>query len=456
MIKRMIIYFLFLSSLGLTPIGFSQVENPQGTIFSSVDNALDKLGEEHFIHEDKVSVKFDGEFRHRFEYRDDFNFNDATFEDDGLNLLRSRLGMKLKWAPYYTLYVQGQDSESFASREAHKGTGFVNRLDLHQLYLQAQSPWEVLPGSIKVGRQELAYGDQRFVGAFDWSNVSRVFDAVKWMYEAKNGFKIDAWFSQVVPVNKSQADSADHSDNFYGLYTSFIPVKDHTLDTFLFIRHNSNEDLVSERTGVQGELKEYTLGNRLKGKKWNFDYATEYAFQVGSRAHDDIRAFAFHQELGYTLSDLPWLPRVGAEYNHGSGDDDATDGKSENFDNLFPTNHAHYGYMDRASLRNMNNIKVGLDLNPTDKIKMMIAHHWFFLDTNKSAWFDAGGAVIRATGANASTTVGQETDLLLKWQASKRISFLTGYSYFYAGAFLKDTGASDNANFLYLQTAINL
>lgn len=439
-----------------TTVGFAQVEDTEASIFSSLDKNLDKLAEERFVYEDKLSVKFDGEFRHRFEYRDDFNFNDETFEDDGLNLLRSRLGMKLKWAQNYTLYVQGQDAESFASREAHKGTGFVNRLDLNQLYLQVQSPWDVLPGSIKVGRQELSYGDQRFVGGFDWSNVARMFDAVKWMYEAKNGFKVDAWFSQVVSVNKSQADSADHSDNFYGLYTSFIPVKDHTLDTFLFMRHNRNEDLRSERTGIQGELKEYTLGNRFKGTKWSFDYTTEYALQFGSRARDDIRAFAFHQELGYTLSDLPWLPRVSAQYNHGSGDDDATDGRSENFDNLFPTNHPHYGYMDRASLKNMNNIKIGLDLKPTEKIKVMVAQHWFFLDTNKSSWFDAGGAVIRATRANASKTVGQETDLFLKWQALKRVSFLTGYSYFHAGAFANDTGASDNANFLYFQTAINL
>jgi len=35
------------------------------------------------------------------------------------------------------------------------------------------------PVSLKVGRQELSYGEERLVGAFAWNNIGRVFDAVK-------------------------------------------------------------------------------------------------------------------------------------------------------------------------------------------------------------------------------------------------------------------------------------
>ena len=80
--------------------------------------------------------------------------------------------------------------------------------------------------------------------------------------------------------------------------------------------------------------------------------------------------------------------------------------------------------------------------------------HWFFLDTNTSAWFNAGQGVIRAAGVNASQTLGQEVDLLAKWQVSRHVDTLVGYSYFHAGAFVKDTGANDDARFGYWQTTV--
>ena len=39
------------------------------------------------------------------------------------------------------------------------------------------------PLSLKVGRQELAYGEERLVGTADWINNSRVFDGAKVRWE---------------------------------------------------------------------------------------------------------------------------------------------------------------------------------------------------------------------------------------------------------------------------------
>ncbi|OGW84378.1 MAG: hypothetical protein A3C35_07125 [Omnitrophica bacterium RIFCSPHIGHO2_02_FULL_46_11] len=427
------------------------------------DQIFERLGSPVSFDEDKTQLEFDGEFRYRLEYRDDFNFNDATFEDDAINLFRTRFGLSLKLGEYVKIYVQGQDSESFADQQAHKSTAFVNRLDLHQLYAEFQSPLEHIPLSVKVGRQELSYGDERFVGAFGWSNVARVFDAAKVVFTPIKWLQADAWFSQVVRINRSQADSAQHDDNFYGIYTALKPFKDHVLDTFLFIRHNLNNEITGEKPGELGQLKEYTIGNRFKGKKslpgrpaGIFDYGVEWAIQFGSRAHDDIEAWAWHNEIGYTFDVLPWDPRIHFEYNHGSGDSDPRDGTFENFDNLFPTNHIYYGYMDFASLRNMNNIKIGTGVTPHKKIKFSMDYHWFFLDTNGSAWFNAGQSVIRPKTAGASTTLGQELDLLANWNLTKHLSFLIGYSHFHAGAFVRDSGSADDSNFFYGQLALKV
>jgi len=457
MLKGLLIFSLILlfsqaSFADPTP----EISHDSSDLFDRFDRTFEKFGSPLSLDGDKRQLELDGEFRYRLEYRDDFNFNHRTYEDDAINLFRTRLGIRLKLCDYFQVYAQGQDSESFAHQQAHKSTAFVNRLDLHQLYGEFKSPWEQIPVSVKVGRQELSYGDERFVGAFGWSNVARVFDAVKVIFSPVEWFQVDTWFSQVVKVNRSQADSAAHDDNFYGTYTSLKPIRDHTLDTFLFIRHNLNNEIVGEKPGERGQLKEYTVGNRFKGKKWNFDYGIEWAWQFGSRAHDDIKAWAWHNDIGYTFTSVPWDPFIDFEYNHGSGDSDPRDGTFENFDNLFPTNHIYYGYMDFASLRNMDNIKIGAGVTPHKKIKFSVDYHWFFLDTNGSAWFNAGQSVIRPTTAGASATLGQELDLLAKWTLTKYLSLLMGYSHFHAGAFVRDSGAADDANFFYVQTSVQV
>lgn len=446
--------------LFLTGVGFSEEKQPEdqrsASALERTDHFLDTLAKPIMVYKDQVKIKLGGEFRYRLELRDDFNFNDSTYEDDALNLFRSRLNLDLSLGPHLRVFAEGQDAESFASSGLHRNAAFVNRLDLRQLYGEAKSPYKEVPLSVKVGRQELVYGDERFVGSFGWSNVTRVFDAVKTVYTPFHWLQVDGWFSQVVPVNRSQADSAAHDDNFYGFYSALKPVTDHVLDTFLFIRHNRNNEIIGEKPGGRGQLKEYTLGNRFKGRKWNFDYGIEWALQFGSRAHDDIRAWAWHNDVGYTFDFIPWDPRISFEYNHGSGDSDPKDGNFENFDNLFPTNHPHYGYMDFFSLRNMDNIKLGFDVKPHTRVKFSTDYHWFFLDTNGSAWFNAGQGVIRSARAGASSTVGQEIDLLASWKMTGHVTLLLGYSHFHAGAFAQDTGNHDNAHFFYLQTSVKL
>ena len=420
---------------------------------AAIDGALDRLGQPVKLGE-RVTMKVGGEFRYRLELRDDFTFNDSAFEDDTVQLLRTRLHVDVAVAPLARFFIQGQDAESFSSSGLTRTNGFIDRLDLRQLFVEATSPWSGLPAKLKVGRQELSYGEQRFVGAFDWSNVARVFDAVKLSATPSDWAQVDAWWSQVVLVDRVRPDSADHGENFYGLYASFKPVRDHVLDAFLFIRHDRDNELRGEITSRRGQLKEYTLGNRFRGRIDHVDYGIEWAWQFGSRAHEDIKAWAWHQELGYTFAAAPWSPRLGMEYNHGSGDDDAGDGDAGNFDNLFPTNHPHYGSIDFASLRNLDHVELNATVKPGKPVTVITKYHWLFLDTNKSAWFNAGQAVIRPARAGAATTVGQEMDLLVKVALSKHVETLAGYSYFHPGAFVQDTGAHDDANFVYWQTTV--
>ena len=49
----------------------------------------------------------------------------------------------------------------------------------------------------------------------------------------------------------------------------------------------------------------------------------------------------------------------------------------------------------------------------------------------------------------AAKYVGSEIDFLLNWQVDRHLTAYTGYSHFFAGTFLQDTGAHNDIDFFY-------
>ena len=97
----------------------------------------------------------------------------------------------------------------------------------------------------------------------------------------------------------------------------------------------------------------------------------------------DIEAYAFHIDGGVTLP-VPMAPRLSAEYNTASGDKGG-DGKFGSFDQLYPTNHIHFGYMDRMSWKNMNHLAFGLQLRPNKDSHFEVTGHLFSLRRQPTA-----------------------------------------------------------------------
>jgi hypothetical protein len=404
---------------------------------------------------DKLEMKFGIESRYRFELRDDFTLNERTYEDDAFHLIRNRLNANLQYRPDHLpslrLFAEMQDSHSFAESQINKTASFTDALDLRQLFLETGHFHESFPVKAVVGRQELPYGDKRLLGSSKWSNVAALSDAVKMVWQPSDWFQGDLFFSRPVRARKYKPNHSVHSDNLYGIYTAMKKIPDHVLDTYFLVRHNRDAALRGERTGESGPLKEYTFGNRFKGETHHFDYATEYAVQLGSRAHNSIAAWMFHQDLGYTFSDTLWTPRLSGEFNHASGDRNPADGTFSTFDNLFPSEHEKYGLIDIITLRNLNHFRIGMDFVPHERVSWGADFHWFFLDAKESAWFSSNTATFRAANPNASRQLGEEIDVFLKILLTEQLDLLIGYSHFFAGPFAKDTGSADDCDFFFAQ-----
>ena len=110
-------------------------------------------------------------------------------------------------------------------------------LDFHQAFVTSGNHKE-FPFSLKVGRQELSYGEERLVGAFGWNNIGRVFDAakVRWQNE---WFGADFFTSRVVIPEDDRFNVDNDYDWFSGIYATTEKFRSTLLDVYVLARNAS-------------------------------------------------------------------------------------------------------------------------------------------------------------------------------------------------------------------------
>lgn len=378
----------------------------------------------------------------RFEIRENnFDFNSALNgpQDASWLLQRFRLGLGYDVNPWLKFYIQGQDvRELGGSRPNDVGVAAAEGDDVFDILKAYVQIGNIKKGmSATLGRQFLSYGDQRLVGPLEWLNQARTFDAIKLRYAATS-FSLDAFISSPVAFTNNMWNQSPFLDNdeslnqmFSGIYlsTQWVPINT-TTDFYLF---HKSDDGNADFGARLGDTSFITLGTLWKGdpkKLGGFDYDTEMAFQTGKVSGRDLTAFAGHWGTGYNWLKHSWKPRLGLQYNYGSGDSKAADGDIGTFQNLYPTNHLFYGFMDTTGWMNMHNPQLNFSFMPTPKLKVMLDYHLYWNATNNDAWRRVNGVTavrpVNAAATSAGSFRGQEIDLTGFYKLNPHVGFQAG------------------------------
>ncbi len=414
--------------------------------------------EKQDYHQLTPDLRFDASLRLRGEIKNDVLFNNALPGNDDEYLL-SRLRIGLTWNPseVFKAFIEGQDARIYFDDQVNETavpTIFADALDLHQAYFVIDCSDISLPLKLRLGRQKLIYGQQRLIGAFEWANTARVFDAVKVTLGNEDDRHVDIFSTRIIPVDHhnfndwSTTGNRNADSDFHGIYyVDRMLIPNTRLEAYGLLRHES-----------EANDEVYSLGTRFEWKTGPFDADGEFVGQFGDFGQGmDHEAFALHLGGGYRAKGLN-KTRFGLAYNYATGDDDPNDNTHKTFDNLFPTNHLHYGYMDLMSWRNMHNVELNAR-TLWGKLDARVAYHLFWLDEEDTdAWFNAGGGQVRnatGTGANPDSFLGQEVDVLIKYPVWKdKVTLEAGYSRFFGGDYLEDLDSDEDADFAYFQTLL--
>jgi hypothetical protein len=412
-------------------------------------------------------VSLDGQIRIRAEYKDPTSYvnTDAATRSDDLFLTRIRLNLKFSVNDDIDVFVQPQDQRVWGQEASVLND--ERNLDLHQGFVEIRNLFSE-PLSIKAGRMEMSYGDQRLVSPLDWSNVGRAWDGAKLKYGPKDWW-IEGFYTvikdplAVAPAPGSQpvgvANGAKEDQDFMGVYFSYVGVTDHEFDVYAFFREFQDNSFTNDTGAGAGDLVDHTVGARIKGKDLGFDYTLDGISQTGRQAQDRILAYAYVATLGYTF-DMDWKPRIGVEYDYASGDHRVGDGKRNTFDPLFPFNHYYQGFADIIGWRNMKDLSLYLSVKPADNVSVNLDFHNFWLASDTDAWYNDNGTVVRPGVASGLPTsrVAQEVDLHAKFTVAKYVKFWAGWSHVFAGPYIRQTstlGTDTDLNWFFAQMVVD-
>jgi hypothetical protein len=317
---------------------------------------------------------------------------------------------------------------------------YADHLDIHQAYIEH----DFGAAALRLGRQKFNLGDLRLAASLEWVNTARVYDAVSLTLGNTGARQIELFASALVAVqpdrfnDQSTVGSRYFDSEFHGVFVTETGFSAGQLEYWYFYRGNGDfGDRVS------------TLGARLDrgSEPWRIDL--QGAYQFGDFDGLDHAAFMLHVGVERQLAFGRWS----VAYNFASGDEDPNDRNHGTFDNLYPLNHAYYGYMDFFSLQNVHNLELTYARTLAERLRLRLAWQSFWLDEeNTDAWYNAAQQPLRRANTDVDSHVGNELDITVTVPLiAERLTLFAGVSRFFGGRYLRDTGPAGDANFFYLQ-----
>lgn len=358
-------------------------------------------------------------------------------------LTRLRLYQNWKLNDRIRIYSEGIFADVLANDEYLPRPIDRNSADFLNLFVDVKVTDNA---SIRVGRQELLFGDQRLVSPLDWANTRRTFEGIRGTVKAGD-WTIDPFYTNFVPVAADDFDEADYDQSFYGCYaTRTFAEGANTIDMYYLGFDNQTAG-----TPVATDFSLHTVGGRLNGK---FEGAPvlfdlEGAYQGGRQSGlgvDHSAAFCTCG-LGHQFGGLAWKPTVWCYYDYASGN--VPGGDFNRFNQLFPLAHKYLGFIDAVARSNVSSPNCLITMAPSKKVNFLF--WYYYLGANQAEDIIPGVAVPSNQNTN-SKDFGNELDFIAKYTIGPRSNLLLGYSHLWRGD--KIIGNSD-AQFIYTQWEMN-
>ena len=391
-----------------------------------------------------------GDLRERYEFLDHPDFSDANRDDDGYLLQRYMVHADLHVGEHLRAFGQLKSSLE-DGRTGGPRPSDEDRLDLHQAFAEGMLGIGTGSLSLRVGRQEVAFGSSRLVSVREGPNVRRSFDGVR-ASVAAHGWQLDGIGLASAETEPGEFDDeTDRGERLWGAYASG-PVLGNALGLDLYFLGLRRDDSEYDQ-GTHNERRR-TVGTRIFGSPGAWDYNFELVYQWGSFGPGDIEAWTIASDTGYTLKQFPTQPRLGLRANVTSGDRNPQDDDLETFNPLFPRG-SYFGEASLIGPQNHMDLHPMLDLHVLENVQVTLDWDFFWRESRDDAIYRVSGAPLVSGTASDERYVGSQGSVAIAWQPERHVEIVTTYEHFFAGPFLHDASRRD-VNFVAVWLSIRI
>jgi hypothetical protein len=396
------------------------------------------------LDQDNSYLTFGGDYRYRYEYFQDALFGLLPGDDFELHLNRFMLHGDIHFGDHFRAFVQ-LSTFTESGRPFDPAPFDESDPDVQQAFFDIGSNGSYL----RLGRQELVLGSGLLSDVREGPNQRQSFDAARLSLAVGAEARLDAFYAKdVLPITGAFEDTSRSGTEFWGVYGSNVAEQWAAtgLDVYYF---GIDRPAGIYDVGVARERR-HSLGTRVMGALGAFSYEYEGIYQFGRFGALDIHAWGVRTEHYYTLSELPFTPRVGLIANATSGDSDPSDGTLGTFDALFP----NPSYTTDASIfrpRNFYELHPVISVDVTDNFNLLLEANFLWRVRKSDAVYAVPGFPLVPGAASNERFIGAIFDVIGTWRISPHLTLQGTYVHAVAGDVIKDAGGQD-VDFLLFQS----
>ena len=381
-----------------------------------------------------------GEVRHEYEWFDNEEWGAEVPDDTGYWLQRYMLHVDARLSRLVRLYGELKSGIE-AGRAGGPRSSDEDRLDLHQAFVDLSFG----PMTVRVGRQELAFGSQRLISVREGPNIRQAFDGGTVVVQ-RGPWRADGFGTRYVSTETDVFDdSPDTGRSVWGVYAVRSLAQDNTKGVDLYYLGYRRTDATFDQ--ARGRELRHSWGGRFWKTSPAVDYNFEAIVQTGRFANAMIRAWGIGSDTGYRIEGTPGQPRLALRANITSGDRDRHDDRLGTFNPLFPRG-AYFGLIASAGPSNQMDLHPLLTLNPGDDLAVTTGWLFFWRHRMDDGIYTTSGTLLRSAEGTRSRFVGHSPGIEVRWQVKEYLSLTGNASIFTAGPFIQESGPARTIRFL--------
>jgi len=379
-----------------------------------------------------------GEFRPFYEFYRNHNWGAGPQDDNGFYLQRFMVHADVHIAPSMRLFVELKSGVEI-DRTGGPRAADEDKLDINEafvdLYRGQRNNQPIF--TLRVGRQEINYGDSGMLAIREGLNVRRAFDGAKIIIHARD-WQFDFFALRPNETNTGHFDDApDHSQTLLGAYSSsrphFIPFLGQLEPFYVYLdRKRARFD-----QGVARDQR-HTVGFHTINQAGGVEYEFAWYLQFGKFGAGNILAWKNVETVAYRFQSARFQPLIGLNFAVSSGDRDPNSPDLQTFHPLFPKG-LYYGYIDSVGSLNAIVLHPRVNLRFARSVSFTPEAFLFWRQSTADGVYSQPGVLLRTGQLSGSRFLGSLYQAELAWNLDAHTTVALQMARFAVGDFFRET-----------------